>query len=88
MATTGGTVAETGPSPSALAGPVAGFVQAAGAARILGARTVVPTHTDPTHTEGWQHLSEGPVTVTETFARSGQQGQLLLLAPGEAAELP
>jgi L-ascorbate metabolism protein UlaG (beta-lactamase superfamily) len=60
-----------------------GSGQAAEAARILGARTVIPLHT-----EGWQHFTEGPTTITEAFARSGQQGQLILLAPGEAAELP
>jgi L-ascorbate metabolism protein UlaG (beta-lactamase superfamily) len=66
-----------------LDGPLTrGSEQAAEAARILGARTVVPLHT-----EGWQHFTEGPATVAEAFARSGQQGQLLLLAPGEAAEL-
>jgi L-ascorbate metabolism protein UlaG (beta-lactamase superfamily) len=59
-----------------------GSDQAAEAARILGARTVVPLHT-----EGWEHFTEGPATVTEAFARSGQQGQLILLAPGDAAEL-
>ncbi|WP_066952494.1 MBL fold metallo-hydrolase [Streptomyces lushanensis] len=54
--------------------------QAAQAARILGARTVIPLHT-----EGWEHFTEGPDAVREAFARHGLADRLTLLAPGDAA---
>ncbi|MFE4832153.1 MBL fold metallo-hydrolase [Streptomyces sp. NPDC056672] len=54
--------------------------QAAEAARILGARTVIPVHT-----EGWEHFTEGPDTVRDAFTRQGLQDRLTLLAPGASA---
>ena len=54
--------------------------QAAQAARILGARAVIPAHT-----EGWGHFTQGPETIAPAFARHGAAGQLVLLAPGESA---
>jgi L-ascorbate metabolism protein UlaG (beta-lactamase superfamily) len=59
-----------------------GSDQAAEAAAVLGARAVVPLHT-----EGWQHFTQGPGTVRDAFARHGHQDQLVLLAPGESASL-
>ena len=49
--------------------------QAARAARILSARTVIPLHT-----EGCAHITEGPGTLQEAFASHGLAGQLTLLA--------
>ena len=54
--------------------------QAARAARILSARTVIPLHT-----EGCAHITEGPGTLHEAFAGHGLAGRLTLLAPGERA---
>jgi L-ascorbate metabolism protein UlaG (beta-lactamase superfamily) len=54
--------------------------QAAQAARILSARTVIPLHT-----EGCAHITEGPGTLHAAFASHGLAGQLTLLAPGEQA---
>lgn len=59
-----------------------GSDQAARAARILGARAVVPMHA-----EGWAHLTEGPDTVAEAFTRHGLRDRLVLLAPGQCASL-
>lgn len=56
--------------------------QAAQAARILGARAVIPAHT-----EGWQHFTQGPETIAPAFARHGATGQLLLLVPGESTTI-
>jgi L-ascorbate metabolism protein UlaG (beta-lactamase superfamily) len=56
--------------------------QVARAAHILGARAVVPLHT-----EGWQHFTEGPDAVVEAFTRHGQDDQLVLLAPGASVSL-
>ncbi|MFF3751488.1 MBL fold metallo-hydrolase [Streptomyces sp. NPDC002018] len=55
--------------------------QAAEAARLLRARTVVPVHA-----EGWQHFTEGPDDLRAAFARQGLD-TLLVLAPGESATL-
>ncbi|MET7617514.1 MBL fold metallo-hydrolase [Streptomyces sp. NPDC005408] len=55
---------------------------AAEAARILGARQVVPLHF-----EHWGHFSQGPETLTEAFAEAGLDDRLLLLKPGESVEL-
>jgi L-ascorbate metabolism protein UlaG (beta-lactamase superfamily) len=54
--------------------------QAARAAGILGARAIIPVHT-----EGWGHFTEGPETITDAFARHGEQARLVRLAPGESA---
>ncbi|MBD0693493.1 Zn-dependent hydrolase [Streptomyces sp. CBMA123] len=52
--------------------------QAAEAARILGARHVVPLHF-----EHWGHFTQGPETLTEAFAQTGAQDTLRLPKPGE-----
>jgi len=53
---------------------------AAEAARILGARTVVPVHVD-----GWSHYSEGVDDVRRAFAAAGLADRLLVVEPGAAA---
>ncbi|HEX5501648.1 MAG TPA: MBL fold metallo-hydrolase [Thermomicrobiales bacterium] len=55
---------------------------AAEAARILGARWVVPLHT-----RGWGHFSEGPDDVRRAFDAAGLADRLRLLEPGETAVL-
>jgi L-ascorbate metabolism protein UlaG (beta-lactamase superfamily) len=55
---------------------------AAEAARVLGARFAVPVHYT-----GWQHFTEGASDLSAAFDRAGLAGRLVLLAPGEAAEL-
>jgi len=55
---------------------------AAEAARVLGARFAVPVHYT-----GWQHFSEGGDDLRAAFDRAGLTDRLVLLAPGEAAEL-
>ncbi len=55
---------------------------AAQAARVLDARFAVPVHYT-----GWQHFTEGAAGLQSTFARAGLASRLVLLAPGEAAEL-
>ena len=52
------------------------------AARVLGARSVVPVHY-----AGWQHFTEGATSLRTAFDRAGLADRLVLLAPGEAAEL-
>lgn len=54
--------------------------EAAEAAGILGARTVVPLHI-----EGWEHFTEGPDMVVEAFAAAGLSHLLVALAPGNSA---
>jgi L-ascorbate metabolism protein UlaG (beta-lactamase superfamily) len=55
--------------------------QAARAAGILSARTVIPLHT-----EGCAHITQGPGTLRQAFADHGHlAGRLTLLAPGERA---
>jgi L-ascorbate metabolism protein UlaG (beta-lactamase superfamily) len=54
--------------------------QAAEAAEILGAPTVIPIHLD-----SWQHLTQEPGAIPSAFARRGLSGRLLMLAPGESA---
>jgi L-ascorbate metabolism protein UlaG (beta-lactamase superfamily) len=54
--------------------------QAARAAGILSARTVIPLHT-----EGCAHITQGPGTLRQAFADHGLAGRLTLLAPGERA---
>jgi L-ascorbate metabolism protein UlaG (beta-lactamase superfamily) len=56
--------------------------EAAEAARILQARHVVPAHT-----EGWEHVTEGPGMVEEAFARSGLRDRLVAPAPGDGVTL-
>jgi L-ascorbate metabolism protein UlaG (beta-lactamase superfamily) len=56
---------------------------AAGAARILGAGSVIPVHYT-----GWQHFTEGAPALRAAFARAGLSDHLILLAPGESADLP
>ena len=54
--------------------------QAARAAGILNARTVIALHT-----EGCAHITEGPGTLRQAFADHGLASRLTLLAPGERA---
>ncbi|WP_067812467.1 MBL fold metallo-hydrolase [Actinomadura kijaniata] len=56
---------------------------AAEAARILGARHVVPVHFD-----GWKHFTEGADALDEAFGRAGLRDRLTLLAPGASVALP
>jgi len=51
--------------------------QAAQAAQILGAGTVIPVHA-----EGWGHFTEGVDGLTAAFARHGETGRLAVLQPG------
>ncbi len=51
---------------------------AAEAARILGARHVVPLHF-----EHWGHFTQGPQTLLDAFAQAGAADSLHLLKPGE-----
>jgi L-ascorbate metabolism protein UlaG (beta-lactamase superfamily) len=52
------------------------------AARILGAGLVVPVHYT-----GWQHFTEGGASLRAAFERAGLADRLVLLAPGESADL-
>jgi L-ascorbate metabolism protein UlaG (beta-lactamase superfamily) len=54
---------------------------AAEAARILGARVVVPVHHD-----GWEHFTEGIDGLVEAFAQAGLSDRLRVVEPGAAAE--
>ncbi|HZR51622.1 MAG TPA: MBL fold metallo-hydrolase [Streptosporangiaceae bacterium] len=54
--------------------------QAATAARLLGAGTVVPVHYN-----SWAHLHEGADSLRAAFDALGLGGRLVLLAPGEEA---
>src|ERR1700722_12354232 len=56
--------------------------QSAEAARLLGARLVVPVHY-----AGWQHFTEGSADLRAAFDRAGLADRLALLAPGEFADL-
>ena len=56
--------------------------QSAEAVRLLGARLAVPVHY-----AGWQHFTEGGADLRAAFARAGLADRLVLLAPGEAADL-
>lgn len=53
------------------------------AARILGARHVVPIHF-----EGWAHFSQGRDTLRDAFAGSELADRLHLLEPAEVRDLP
>ncbi|WIV57341.1 MBL fold metallo-hydrolase [Amycolatopsis nalaikhensis] len=52
------------------------------AAKVLGAAKVVPLHF-----RGWQHFSEGPDELRKEFEAAGLADQLVLLEPGERAEV-
>ncbi|MEV6878133.1 MBL fold metallo-hydrolase [Amycolatopsis sp. NPDC051128] len=52
------------------------------AAKVLGAAKVVPLHF-----RGWQHFSEGPDVLREEFEAAGLADRLVLLEPGERAEV-
>jgi L-ascorbate metabolism protein UlaG (beta-lactamase superfamily) len=56
--------------------------QAADAAAILGARTVVPLHC-----EGWTHYSEGPDQVAAAFDRHGLQDVLSVVPAGHEVDV-
>lgn len=56
--------------------------QAAQAAILLGARTVVPLHC-----EGWTHYSEGADQVAAAFDRAGIRDVLVVVAAGQEVEL-
>jgi len=56
--------------------------QSAEAARVLNASAVVPVHYT-----GWQHFTEGAADLRAAFERAGLAGRLVLLAPGESAEI-
>jgi len=53
---------------------------AAEAAQILGARTVVPVHA-----EGWAHYTPGVDDLVAAYAARGLPDRLHVLAPGETA---
>ena len=53
---------------------------AARAAEILGAPTVVPAHA-----EGWGHFTEGINEIVAAFTRHGLSDRLRVLAPGDTA---
>jgi L-ascorbate metabolism protein UlaG (beta-lactamase superfamily) len=55
---------------------------AAEAAKVLGAAKVVPLHF-----RGWQHFTEGPDTLRQEFEAAGLTDRLVLLEPGERAEV-
>ena len=52
--------------------------EAAEAARVLGARWVVPLHV-----RGWTHFSEGPELVRAAFENAGLADRLRIVEPGE-----
>ncbi|MGW3965945.1 MBL fold metallo-hydrolase [Amycolatopsis sp. NPDC005003] len=57
-------------------------VDAVEAAKVLGAAKVVPLHF-----RGWGHFSEGPDTLQEAFDAAGLADRLVLLEPGQRAEV-
>lgn len=52
------------------------------AARLLGARAVVPIHCD-----GWTHYAEGSASLADAFAAAGMDDVLLVVPAGEAVEV-
>jgi L-ascorbate metabolism protein UlaG (beta-lactamase superfamily) len=52
------------------------------AARVLGARAVVPVHCD-----GWTHYSQDSASLAGAFAAAGMEDVLILVPAGEAVEL-
>jgi L-ascorbate metabolism protein UlaG (beta-lactamase superfamily) len=59
-----------------------GSAEAAEAAKILRASTVVPLHFN-----GWTHFTEGADDLRQAFADAGLADRLVLLEPGESARL-
>ena len=59
-----------------------GAVEAAQAARLLGARMVVPVHQ-----EGWAHFSAPPEALRAAFADAGLADVLVDIAPGDTVSL-
>lgn len=57
-------------------------VDAVEAAKALGAAKVVPLHF-----RGWQHFSEGPEVLRKEFDAAGLADRLVLLEPGQHAEV-
>jgi L-ascorbate metabolism protein UlaG (beta-lactamase superfamily) len=55
---------------------------AAEAAKILGARAVVPVHF-----EGWTHFTQGAEFLRAAFAGNGITDRLVLVAPGETVHV-
>jgi L-ascorbate metabolism protein UlaG (beta-lactamase superfamily) len=55
---------------------------AAKAAKALGSAKVVPLHV-----RGWQHFSEGPDVLRKEFEAAGLADRLVVLEPGERAEV-
>jgi L-ascorbate metabolism protein UlaG (beta-lactamase superfamily) len=55
---------------------------AAEAARILGARTVVPVHA-----EGWAHFTQGVDDLVAAYSAAGLTDRLRVLSPGDAATI-
>jgi hypothetical protein len=41
----------------------------------------------PVHYTGWQHFTEGGPSLRAAFDRAGLADRLVLLAPGESADL-
>jgi L-ascorbate metabolism protein UlaG (beta-lactamase superfamily) len=56
--------------------------RAADAAKILGARVVVPAHF-----EGWSHFTQGASELHAAFTGNGIADRLVLLEPGASAEV-
>ena len=56
--------------------------EAARAAVMLGAHTVVPLHF-----EGWAHFTQGRDTLVDAFARAGITDLLLLPEPGATLQI-
>ena len=59
-----------------------GAVEAPQAARVLGARAVIPVHQ-----EGWAHFSAPPEALREAFASAGLSDILVEVAPGETVSV-
>ena len=55
---------------------------AADAAKILGARTVIPLHF-----EGWTHCTQGAVELNAAFSGNGIAERLLVLERGQHVEV-
>src|SRR5947209_1162422 len=55
---------------------------AADVAQILGARVVIPLHF-----EGWAHFTQGAAELKAAFSGNGIRDRLLMLEPGQRAEV-
>jgi L-ascorbate metabolism protein UlaG (beta-lactamase superfamily) len=55
---------------------------AADVAKVLGARIVIPLHF-----EGWAHVTQGADELKAAFSGNGIAGRLLVLEPGQRAEV-